>query len=140
MCARRASGGNSSDFDLTRLSAVRYQYGVTVYCVQSELAAMRSSRPAYCTQQTGGLRWEITSRAIQASDADRPGKRGAVRPTPPHNIACNTLPCSFTRIGLATLIARVIGRSRRIGCASQPRCDYSAAIASTMRPEARPSP
>ena len=59
------------------------------YCVQSLRAigigwdaVLTSSRPAYCTQQTGGPRRGITLRAIQASDADCPGKRCAVRPNP----------------------------------------------------------
>jgi hypothetical protein len=43
---------------------------------------MLTLRPAYCTQQTGGPRRGIILRAIQASDADRPAKRGAVRPNP----------------------------------------------------------
>jgi hypothetical protein len=43
----------------------------------------------------------MTLRAIHAADADSVGKTG-VRPqlTPPHNIACNTLPCTFTPLGL----------------------------------------
>ena len=45
---------------------------------------MLSSRPAYCTQQTGGLTRGITSRAIQVSDADRPGKTWCSAPQPHH--------------------------------------------------------
>jgi hypothetical protein len=56
---------------------------------------------AYCTQQTGGLTRGITLRAIHAASPDSLSQTGAVtvdNSTP--NIACNTLPCSFTRMGL----------------------------------------
>ena len=73
----------------------------------------------YCTQQTGGLTRGITLRAIRAEDADRPTKSASATDagaTP--DIACNTLPCSFTWMGLLTLFRR--SRASNSACATDP--------------------
>jgi hypothetical protein len=87
--------------------------------MQSELAAMLSSRPAYCTQQTGGPRrggYIASNTGIGCRSAWQNAAQCA--PTPPHNIACNTLPCSFTRLGLLT----PVGRFRAVAPSSSVDC------------------
>ena len=58
---------------------------------------------AYCTQQTAGLARGITLRAIHAVNANCGGAETVCDlPIRHHDIACNTLPCSFTWKGLLT--------------------------------------
>jgi hypothetical protein len=80
--------------------------------VQERMDAISVIETPYCTQQTGGLTRVITLRAIRARDADPPAKSASAtdaRATP--DIACNTLPCSFTRAGLPPQHGR--GRAAR---------------------------
>src|SRR5277367_5618645 len=71
--------------------------------VQDGMDAISVIETPYCTQQTGGLTRGITLRAIRAGDADRPTKSaGATDAGATPDIACNTLPCSSTWMGLLT--------------------------------------
>src|ERR1039458_9711312 len=66
--------------------------------VQVGMAKMSPPRLAHCTPQTGGLTRGMTLRARHAADADSVDEtRDSMSPIRPRDIACNTLPCSFTR-------------------------------------------
>ncbi len=62
---------------------------------------------AYCTQQTGSLTRGITLRAMHAAFADaRRQSTHAATIYWASEIACNTLPCGFTPLGLSTRESR----------------------------------
>ena len=73
----------------------------------------------YCTQQTAVLTRGMTLRAIHAAEVNRIGKtRCCTLPVQPHDIACNTLPCSFTPLGLPTQMGLPPYQARGLALAS----------------------
>jgi hypothetical protein len=107
---KREHGQNSCNFSLSSLDLVRSRYRVAIYCVQSRhairIGRYVAARPNVLQAANRGPTRGITLRPTQQPSRSRglkpPIVRFSTKITSDRDIACNTLLCTSTRMGLLT--------------------------------------